>query len=180
MIIENLFTQKKPVLSFEIFPPKKEAELENIDATLKLLAALHPDFISVTFGAGGSGADNKTLELASKIRREYQIEPLVHLTCISYSKEEIKNILKRLEEAGLKNILALRGDVNPQIPIKDDFKYASELVTFIKEQGDFHVSGACYPEVHLEATDLVSDIRHLKKKARGTAPRKACMLATRR
>ncbi|MBR6771737.1 MAG: methylenetetrahydrofolate reductase [Lachnospiraceae bacterium] len=164
MIIENLFTQKKPVLSFEIFPPKKEAELENIDATLKLLAALHPDFISVTFGAGGSGADNKTLELASKIRREYQIEPLVHLTCISYSKEEIKNILKRLEEAGLKNILALRGDVNPQIPIKDDFKYASELVTFIKEQGDFHVSGACYPEVHLEATDLVSDIRHLKKK----------------
>lgn len=164
MIIENLFTQKKPVLSFEIFPPKKEAELENIDATLKLLAALHPDFISVTFGAGGSGAGNKTLELASKIRREYQIEPLVHLTCISYSKEEIKNILKRLEEAGLKNILALRGDVNPQIPIKDDFKYASELVTFIKEQGDFHVSGACYPEVHLEATDLVSDIRHLKKK----------------
>lgn len=164
MIIKNLFKEKKPVISFEIFPPKKEAELENIDETLRTLARLHPDFISVTFGAGGSGANNKTVELAKKIKENYGIEPLVHLTCISHSKEEIKKILGQMEEAKLKNVLALRGDVNPNVPIKDDFKYASELVSFIKEQGDFHVSGACYPEVHLEAESEVSDIRNLRKK----------------
>lgn len=164
MIIENIFKEKKLVVSFEIFPPKKEAELNNIDATLKTLAQLHPDFISVTFGAGGSSTDNKTVELAKKIKRDYDIEPLVHLTCISNSKEEIKQILRQMEDAGLKNVLALRGDVNPNVPAKDDFRYASELTAFIKEQGDFHVSGACYPEVHLEAPDGVSDIRNLKKK----------------
>lgn len=164
MIIENLFDKKKPVLSFEIFPPKKEAELNHIDETLCTLAKLNPDFISVTFGAGGSGANNKTVELAKKIKLEYDIEPLVHLTCISHSREEIQGILKQLEEAKLMNILALRGDVNPDIPAKNDFKYASELVGFIKEQGEFHVSGACYPEIHLEAPDEVTDIRNLKKK----------------
>ena len=164
MIISNLFKKKKPVISFEIFPPKKEAELQNIDATLQTLATLHPDFISVTFGAGGSSADNRTVKLAQKIKKDYGIEPLVHLTCISNSKEEIKEILGQMESAGLKNVLALRGDVNPNVPAKDDFKYASELVAFIKEQGDFHVSGACYPEVHLEAADEVSDLRNLRKK----------------
>ena len=164
MIIENIFKEKKPVVSFEIFPPKKEAELNNIDATLKTLAQLHPDFISVTFGAGGSSADNKTVELAKKIKRDYGIEPLVHLTCISNSKEEIRQILGQMEDAGLKNVLALRGDVNPNVPAKNDFRYASELVAFIKEQGDFHVSGACYPEEHLEAPDGIADIRNLKKK----------------
>ena len=164
MIIENIFKEKKPVVSFEIFPPKKEAELNNIDATLKTLAQLHHDFISVTFGAGGSSADNKTVELAKKIKRDYGIEPLVHLTCISNSKEEIRQILGQMEDAGLKNVLALRGDVNPNVPAKNDFRYASELVAFIKEQGDFHVSGACYPEVHLEAPDGIADIRNLKKK----------------
>ena len=164
MIISNLFEKKKPVISFEIFPPKKEAELQNIDATLQTLATLHPDFISVTFGAGGSSADNRTVKLAQKIKKDYGIEPLVHLTCISNSKEEIKEILGQMESAGLKNVFALRGDVNPNVPAKDDFKYASELVAFIKEQGDFRVSGACYPEVHLEAADEVSDLRNLRKK----------------
>ena len=164
MIIETLFEKKKPVLSFEIFPPKKEAELQNIDATLETLAELHPDFISVTFGAGGSSTNNKTVELAKKIKRDYGIEPLVHLTCLSHSREEIKVILSELQEAELWNVLALRGDRNPDIPPKDDFHYANELVEFIKAQGDFHVSGACYPEVHTEATDRVTDIRNLKKK----------------
>lgn len=164
MIIEQLFEGKKPVLSFEIFPPKKEAELESIDKTLSTLAELCPDFISVTFGAGGSGANNKTVELAKKIKNEYGIEPLVHLTCISRSKAEIKEILEQLEKAEIRNILALRGDVNPDVPAKNDFRYASELVTFIKEQGEFHISGACYPETHLEAPDAVTDIRNLKKK----------------
>lgn len=164
MVIEKLFEEKKPVLSFEIFPPKKEAELKNIDATLGLLAKLHPDFISVTFGAGGSSVNNKTVELAGKIKKEYGIEPLVHLTCISHSREEIKAILAQLAEADLKNVLALRGDINPELPVKNDFRYASELVAFIKGQGDFHVSGACYPETHLEAENEVADIRNLKKK----------------
>lgn len=164
MIIENLFKKKKPVLSFEIFPPRKEVELKNIDATLGTLAKLNPDFISVTFGAGGSSTNNKTVELAKKIKREYGIEPLVHLTCISHNREEIKGILNELQEAELWNVLALRGDRNPDIPPKDDFHYANELVAFIKEQGDFHVSGACYPEVHTEAADGVEDIRNLKKK----------------
>lgn len=164
MIIENLFEKKKPVISFEIFPPKKEAELNSIDETLRTLAELHPDFISVTFGAGGSGTNNRTVELAKKIKENYGIEPLVHLTCISHSREEIKALLQQMEEVGLKNVLALRGDINPNVPVKDDFKYANELVSFIREQGDFHISGACYPEVHLEAEDGVSDIRNLKKK----------------
>jgi 5,10-methylenetetrahydrofolate reductase, prokaryotic form len=164
MIIETLFEKKKPVLSFEIFPPKKEAELQNIDATLETLAKLHPDFISVTFGAGGSSTNNKTVELAKKIKKDYGIEPLVHLTCLSHSREEIKAILNELQEAQLWNVLALRGDRNPDIPPKDDFHYANELVEYIKAQGDFHVSGACYPEVHTEAEDGVTDIRNLKKK----------------
>lgn len=164
MIIESLFETKKPVLSFEIFPPKKEAELKNIDATLGTLADLHPDFISVTFGAGGSGVNNKTVELAKKIKRDYGIEPLVHLTCINHNREEIKGILEELQKAELWNVLALRGDRNPDILPKEDFHYANELVAFIKEQGDFHVSGACYPEVHTEAVDGVTDIRNLKKK----------------
>lgn len=164
MIINELFEKKKPVLSFEIFPPKKESALQNIDATLGTLAKLHPDFISVTFGAGGSGTSNKTVELAKKIKDQYGIEPLVHMTCISHSKEEICGLLSQMEDAGLKNILALRGDINPDIPVKHDFKYASDLTAFIKAQGDFHVSGACYPEKHLEALDAVSDIHNLKKK----------------
>ncbi len=164
MIIETLFLKKKPVLSFEIFPPKKEAELKNIDATLGTLAKLEPDFISVTFGAGGSSTNNKTVELAKKIKRDYGIEPLVHLTCLNHSRGEIREILDGLGEAGLFNVLALRGDRNPEIPPKDDFHYANELVAFIREQGEFHVSGACYPEVHTEAPDGVTDIRNLKKK----------------
>lgn len=164
MKIPAVFADKKPVLSFEIFPPKKAAALNNIDATLAMLCELHPDFISVTFGAGGSMVDNRTVELARKIKDNYGVEPLVHLTCLHYGKEEICTILTRLKEAGLYNILALRGDVNPDLTLRHDFTYASELVSFIKTQGDFAVSGACYPETHGEAPDAISDIRNLKKK----------------
>lgn len=168
MKIPAIFEEKKkinkPVLSFEIFPPKKEAALKNIDETLEMLCDLHPDFISVTFGAGGSTADNKTVEIAKKIKNNYKIEPLVHITCLHYGKEEISEILKQLQAAGIENVLALRGDRNPDIPMKHDFQYANELVEYIKEQGDFSVSGACYPEKHLEAPDAVTDIHNLKRK----------------
>lgn len=163
-IFEAKKREGKPVLSFEIFPPKKEEALKNIDATLERLCDLHPDFISVTFGAGGSAADNKTVEIAKKIKNVYHVEPIVHLTCLHYGKEEIREILMRLKEAEIENVLALRGDVNPNIPVKNDFRYASELVEFIRSQGDFHVSGACYPETHLEAENAITDIRNLKKK----------------
>lgn len=164
VIFEEKKKEKKPVLSFEIFPPKKESALKNIDETLDLMCELHPDFISVTFGAGGTTADNKTVEIAKKIKNNYGIEPLVHITCLHYGKQEISEILKQLEDAGIENVLALRGDVNPDIPMKHDFKYANELVEFIKSQGNFSVSGACYPETHLEAPDAITDIHNLKRK----------------
>lgn len=168
MKIPEIFREKKkenkPVLSFEIFPPKKEAALKNIDETLRMLCDMNPDFISVTFGAGGSTADNQTVELAKKIKNVYHIEPLVHITCLHYEREEISDILKQLEDAGIENVLALRGDINPNVPMKHDFKYANELVEYIKSKGNFSVSGACYPETHLEAPDAVTDIRNLKRK----------------
>jgi len=163
-IFEAKKKEGKPVLSFEIFPPKKEEALKNIDATLERLCSLHPDFISVTFGAGGSAANNQTVEIARKIKNNWGVEPIVHLTCLHYGKEEISGILRELQEAGIENVLALRGDVNPNVPMKHDFRYANELVAYIKEQGDFHVSGACYPETHLEAPNAIADIHNLKKK----------------
>lgn len=163
-IFEAKKKENKPVLSFEIFPPKKEAALQNIDETLEMLCGLHPDFISVTFGAGGSAADNKTVEIAKKIKDNYGIEPLVHITCLQYDKKEISEILKQLEAAGIENVLALRGDINPDFPMKHDFKYANELVEYIKSKGDFSISGGCYPETHLEAPDAITDIRNLKRK----------------
>jgi methylenetetrahydrofolate reductase (NADPH) len=168
MKIASIFEDKKkgnkPVLSFEIFPPKKEAALKNIDETLKLLCSLNPDFISVTFGAGGSAVDNKTVEIAKKIKLNYGIEPLVHITCLHYGKDDITKILEQLDATGIENILALRGDINPDIPVKNDFKYANELVKFIHSQGDFGISGACYPEKHLEAPDMETDLINLKRK----------------
>ena len=163
-IIEKKKSEGKPSFSFEIFPPKKAETLKNIDETLEMLCDLNPDFISVTFGAGGSTRNSKTVEIARKIKEKYGVEPVVHLTCLYYSKNEISEILKELEDSGVENILALRGDVNPDFPIKNDFKYANELVSFIKSQGNFSVSGACYPEKHLEAPDPVTDIRNLKNK----------------
>lgn len=168
MRIPDIIAEKKksgkPGFSFEIFPPKKQDTLDNIDETLELLCDLHPDFISVTFGAGGSTRNSKTVEIARKIKEKYGVEPVVHLTCLYYTKSEISEILKELEAAGIENILALRGDVNPDFPIKNDFQYASELVSYIQSKGNFSVSGACYPEKHLEAQDMITDIRNLKKK----------------
>lgn len=115
-IFEAKKKEGKPVLSFEIFPPKKEEALKNIDATLEKLCDLHPDFISVTFGAGGSAVDNQTVEIAKKIKNTYGVEPIVHLTCLHYEKEEIKAILNQLQESGIENVLALRGTKIPMCP----------------------------------------------------------------
>lgn len=164
MKIADIHKQKKNVLSFEIFPPKKDEELKNIDETLEILCELKPDFISVTFGAGGSSNHNKTIELAKKIREEYHVEPVVHLTCLCYDKKEIDEFSKILTAEGIQNVLALRGDRNPNVPEKDDFKHASELTAYLKEKGDFCIAGACYPECHPESENRIEEMQNLKKK----------------
>lgn len=169
MRIKEIFNKKKPVLSFEIFPPKKEGELKNIDVTLQELCQLHPDFISVTFGAGGSVSNNLTIEIAKKIKYEYDIEPLVHLTCLHYTKKEITQILEELQKHNIQNILALRGDRNPSFPEKQEFHYAAQLIQYIKGTGEFGISAACYPEGHLESENTITDMRHLRQKVEAGA-----------
>ena len=164
MRIADLYGKGKTILSFEIFPPKKDSELKNIDATLEVLCELKPDFISVTFGAGGSSNNNRTIELAKKIKYEYQVEPLVHLTCLSYDKDEIDELSGILKNEGIENVLALRGDRNPNIPEKEDFCHASDLISYLKKTKDFCIAGACYPECHPESENKVSEIKYLKKK----------------
>lgn len=163
MNITQMF-KERTVFSFEIFPPKKTSSIDTIYKTIEDLKFLKPDFISVTLGAGGSGNNNATLKIAQRIKEDYGIESVAHLPCINYTKEEIVQILEEFKSRGISNILALRGDINPDIPIKNDFKYASELIGFIKEYGEFDIAGACYPEGHVESKDIVSDVLNLKKK----------------
>lgn len=152
------------MLSFEIFPPKRTAPVDTIYSTLDKLKNLNPDFISVTYGAGGSENCKATLNIASAIKNKYQIESAAHLPCIGLKKEEVKRQLADFKAAGIENILALRGDL-PDGPVpKGDFKHASDLIAFIAENSDFNVIAACYPEGHMESKDVLSDIRHLKSK----------------
>ena len=164
MKVKELFNKGKTVLSFEVFPPKKTSSIETVYSTIEQLTDLKPAYISVTYGAGGNLANNSTCEIASAIKNKYNTEAMAHVTCVNCTKSDLETILSRFKEANIENILALRGDINPDIPPKTDFKYASELVTFIKEHGDFGISGACYPEVHAEAPDMITDILNLKKK----------------
>lgn len=164
MRISEIYKEKGKSLSFEIFPPKKDSELKNIDETLAVLCELKPDFISVTFGAGGSSNCNRTIELAKKIKREYHVEPVVHLTCLHYNKAEINEFAKILTAEGIQNILALRGDKNPNIQEKEDFEHASDLIRFLKPQTDFCFLGACYPECHPESGNRIREMKYLKEK----------------
>lgn len=164
MKISSLFGKGKTVLSFEVFPPKKTSPVETIYDTLGQLKDLSPDFISVTYGAGGNAANTVTCDIASYIANTLNIPSVAHLTCVYSTKETVLKQLKMFREKGVENILALRGDVNPEIPRLHDFEYASDLTAFIKANGDFHVSGACYPEGHLEAPSIVEDIRNLRHK----------------
>ena len=168
MRIKELFN-KKTVFSFEVFPPKKSSSIDVIYNTLEQMKNLKPDFISVTFSAGGSGNGSLSCEIASKIKDEYGIIPMIHLPCINYTKVEISSVLNELKSRGIENILALRGDINPDIEPKKDFRYASELVTFIKSKGDFDIAGACYPEGHAETENMVDDILNLRKKVEAGA-----------
>ena len=165
MRINNLFNEKKMVFSLEVFPPKVTSSIETIYKMLEELKGVNPDFISVTYGAGGAATSNRTLEIASLIKNKYNMEPVAHLTCIDAKEDEIKEILRNLKNEGIENILALRGDGNPDTAGRsNDFKYASDLIQFIKKTDDFNVSGACYPEGHIDCRNLDKDIENLKIK----------------
>ena len=169
MKVSKFYRDKKKTISFEIVPPEKNSELCSIDETLDILCELNPDFISVTFGAGGSENCNSTIEVARKIKEKYNIEPVVHLTCLNYSKDEIDLIARQLQQSGVQNILALRGDKVPNVQAKNDFKYASDLIAYMKSKYDFCLLGACYPEGHPESESFVDDIKHLKEKVNSGA-----------
>ncbi len=156
--------KKKRVFSFEVFPPKRTMPIEKIYDTLDELAVLKPDFISVTYGAGGS-ASAYTIEIASKIKHDLKTESVAHLTCLYLSEEEAREVLSRIEENGIENVLALRGDSSPDFEPKNRFCYASDLISFIKENNpNLNILGACYPEGHSESPNKIDDLRCLKKK----------------
>ena len=145
--------------------PNRQHQLKLVSETFAELATLKPDFISVTYGAGGGMAGGQlTCDLSARLKNEYHIKPVAHLPCISYTREEISAVLQQFKENGITDILALRGDKSPERPEKHDFRYASELIEFIRSQGNFHLYGACYPEVHPEARRAADDTRHLKEK----------------
>ncbi len=164
MNISKLYDKKKTVVSFEIFPPKPTFPIETVYDTIEALGDLNPDYISVTYGAGGSVRENRTCELSAFIKNNIKIEPLAHLTGIASKKSDIDEILKKLSENKISNILALRGDMPADGKADGDFKYASQLISYIKSKGDFNIAAACYPEKHTEAPDLKTDIMHLKEK----------------
>ncbi len=162
MKVREIF-EKKTVFSFEVFPPKKTSSIDVIYQTLDELHDLHPDFISVTFSAGGSGNAQFACDIASRIK-ENGITPMIHLPCINYTKDEISATLAEINKRGIENILALRGDINSDIPPKREFAHASDLITFLRQQGEYDIAGACYPECHPDSDTLDEDIDNLKRK----------------
>lgn len=165
MKIRDLITQDKATLSFEVFPPKKDTDFADVEAAALGIAEFKPDYMSVTYGAGGS-TKGHTIQLAREIQEKYDVPTIAHLTCVCASKEGIKTALADMKNAGIENILALRGDIpkNYDGQVFAEFSHASELVELIKETGDFCVGGACYPEVHPDSANKHEDIIGLKKK----------------
>lgn len=163
----NLFENNRQAFSVEVFPPKKDTEQEKLKQSILEISTFSPDYISVTYGAGGKNG-HKTVEVADFVKNKAHRNAVCHLTCVGFTKEKIKEILKELKEKGIQNVLALRGDMpqaSGEFPIANDFLHASELVSFIKAQDPgFYVTAACYPETHIEAKDSESDIFYLKEK----------------
>lgn len=165
MYIKDIFDKKRPVLSFEVFPPKQESGIETVAKAIDKMAALPIDYMSVTYGAGGS-TSKKTADIAEYMEKSLNLTALAHLTCVSLTREQVKETLSDLKNRGVQNILALRGDM-PQDKslVKTDYKYASELIRDITEFGGFSIGGACYPECHPDSPSLETDIENLKIKA---------------
>lgn len=154
-------------LSLEVFPPKKQEDFPNAYAILDSLSTLNPEFISVTYGAGGSNS-KKTVEIASYIQNTLQIPSVAHLTCVGNTRQDILSVVDELKKVNVSRVLALRGDRPAYMSDEQfnarEFTYASELVAFLKEKTDFTLMGGCYPEKHFEAASMDEDLQHLKEK----------------
>ena len=153
-------------ISFEVFPPKYDTSFESVKVATEEIAKLKPAFMSVTYGAGG-GTSRYTLEIAKNIMEHYSVPTLAHLTCVSSTKETVKQQISDMQKAGIENVMALRGDRLPDAENHgiSDYKYAIDLIRELKSCGaDFCIGGACYPEVHPESVSQKEDIRHLKEK----------------
>ncbi len=167
MKISELLKGDAPVFSFEFFPPKTPEGVEHLFETVENLKSLSPSFVSVTYGAGGSTRE-LTIDLVSRIKNDLKIEAMAHLTCVGAGKDEISRILYQLQQRGIDNVLALRGDPpNGQAVFskpENGFLFASELVGYLRKHFNFSLGGACYPEGHIECPDLAKDMEHLKRK----------------
>lgn len=167
MKIIDLYKNKKPVISFEIFPPKLDTPLESIFSTLEQFKELNPDFISVTYGAGGSQKD-RTIEISAKIKKEYNIESMAHLTCVGQTREDVEALLDSMHGNDLENILALRGDPPRDQPdfdfSKNVYPYASELIEHIRTKNNFCIAAAAYVEGHVDCKRIKDDMLNLKNK----------------
>jgi methylenetetrahydrofolate reductase (NADPH) len=169
MHIKELLARGEPTFSFEFFPPKSDQAARQLEETIADLRELHPSFVSVTYGAGGSTRE-RTIEVVTRVKRETGIEAMAHLTCVGASQDELRAVLKQICDSGVHNLLALRGDPpSGQVEFATadgGFRYASELVRFIRASHDseFSVGGACYPEKHPECGNPAVDLMHLKHK----------------
>lgn len=164
-IMINLENTKS--ISLEVFPPKKDGEFEKAFETLDSMAALKPDFISVTYGAGGSNA-GKTIEIASYIQNKLGIDAIAHMTCVGNKKEQLMSVYEALNAAGIQHVLALRGDrprdMSDEQFASRDFEHASDMMAYLRENTTLHMAGACYPEKHYESFSMETDLNNLRKK----------------
>lgn len=165
MFITDISKEKKLTVSFEVFPPKKTEMFQGVREAVSSLAQLKPDFISITYGAGG-GTSEHTANLSAEIQDTHKITALSHLTCVSSTKDNIEAEIEKLKSKGIKNILAMRGDIpdGSDFPDPKHYKYAYELISQLKALGEFCIGGACYPEGHVECADKEADMAHLKNK----------------
>lgn len=163
MKIRDILAQDKITISFEVFPPKTEDAYDSVERAAAEIATLKPDFMSITYGAGG-GTSDYTVDIASTIKDTYGVTPLAHLTCVSSTKEKVHHVLNQLKEKGIENVLALRGDIPKDGRTPEVYHYASELIREIKDSGDFCIGAACYPEGHVESANKSIDMDYLKQK----------------
>ncbi len=163
MKISTLFNNGHISFSFEVFPPKADTDFTRIQEATREIAALGPDFMSVTYGAGG-GTSQHTVRIAEDIQRTCGVPALAHLTCVSSTHDMVHDSLERMKQAGLENVLALRGDIPADGKTAGEYRYASELIREIRQAGDFCIGAACYPEGHVECGNLEKDMDHLKQK----------------
>ena len=168
MKLRELFEKDELTLSFEVFPPKTHMAFDSVKFTTEVLARLHPAFMSVTYGAGG-GTSQYTLEIAKNIKHNYGVPTLAHLTCVSSTRETVRHQIRAMQEAGIENVMALRGDIPPALMGADrsgwDYQHAVDLIRELKASGaDFCIGGACYPEIHPESRSQLEDLERLREK----------------